>query len=602
MEELRPGDPRRAGRYELIARLGSGGMGHVFLGRSPGGRPVAVKVIRAELLAGHPDFRARFAREVAAARQVNALFTAPLVDADPDAEMPWLVTAYVPGPSLADAVDEHGPMPAAAVRGLAAGLAEGLAAIHAAGVVHRDLKPSNVLLASDGPRIIDFGISRAAEATALTATGAFVGTPAFMCPEQAEGKMAGPAGDIFSLGSVLTFAATGRGPFTAGSVPALFFQVVTAEPDLSAVPAELSPIIGRCLAKDPARRPAASGLVDELGYTAPGPEWLPLPVARTLGRYQIPLAPATQPPPAPLATDQPGQSVPSGPAPPPRAAETATVSPGLRPYLPPPPGPGPGAWPAPGPASQPAGRVVRPRQRPDRFRPPPGPVTLGSGPLPPACRFGWLSLPLLLLVATAAFTAPLETFYLLTYGAIVIIAVSRVTAAVLWIRTRGPCRAYRQCGPGRTRRPGGPGRPDAAGFRGLGGERVRGAAGRRSWPGGQLRQGAEHLRQADPFGSAKQAAYFLHLFLLLPALVVTAVVLLRSRAALRRPLLLPRVARALHVRGPGVRFAVAAGALALAVVLIGLNGGARPGRLPSGPICVLARATCGSAAHLHRAR
>jgi len=166
VEELRPGDPRRAGRYELVARLGSGGMGHVFLGRSPGGRPVAVKVIRAELLAGHPDFRARFAREVAAARRVNALFTAPLVDADPDAEMPWLVTAYVPGPSLDDAVAGHGPMPAGAVRGLAAGLAEGLAAIHAAGVVHRDLKPSNVLLAGDGPRIIDFGISRAADTTA----------------------------------------------------------------------------------------------------------------------------------------------------------------------------------------------------------------------------------------------------------------------------------------------------------------------------------------------------------------------------------------------------------------------------------------------------
>jgi len=170
-QALKPGDPRWAGPYELLERLGSGGMGQVFLGRSPGGRPVAVKVIRPELLGGQSDFRDRFAREVAAARRVNALFTAPVVDAQPDGDMPWLVTAYVPGPSLADAVSEHGPMRAGVLRSLAAGLAEGLAAIHAAGVVHRDLKPSNVLLAADGPRIIDFGISRAVDASALTGTG-----------------------------------------------------------------------------------------------------------------------------------------------------------------------------------------------------------------------------------------------------------------------------------------------------------------------------------------------------------------------------------------------------------------------------------------------
>jgi len=198
-EALKSSDPRWAGPYELLERLGSGGMGQVFLGRSPGGRPVAVKVIRPELLAGQSDFRRRFAHEVASARRVNALFTAPVVDADPDGDMPWLVTAYVPGPSLADAVHDHGPMRADVVRALAAGLAEGLAAIHAVGVVHRDLKPSNVLLAGDGPRIIDFGISRAVESSALTSTGLIVGSPAFMSPEQAEARDAGPPSDVHAI-------------------------------------------------------------------------------------------------------------------------------------------------------------------------------------------------------------------------------------------------------------------------------------------------------------------------------------------------------------------------------------------------------------------
>jgi len=216
MQELQPGDPQLIGPYRLRGRLGAGGMGRVYLGLSPGGRAAAVKVIRADL-AQDPEFRARFRREITVARKVSGLFTAPVIDADLDGPVPWLATAYVPGPSLAEAVSEHGPLPPRSVLALAKGLAEGLNAIHAAGVVHRDLKPANVLLAQDGPRVIDFGISRAAEASALTHTGLVVGSPGFMSPEQAEGREVGPPSDIFSLGAVLAFAATGHGPFGTGS-------------------------------------------------------------------------------------------------------------------------------------------------------------------------------------------------------------------------------------------------------------------------------------------------------------------------------------------------------------------------------------------------
>jgi serine/threonine protein kinase len=187
-------------------------MGRVYLGRSPGGRQVAIKVIRPEL-AEDADFRARFAREVSAARKVSGIFTAPVVDADVDGPVPWLATSYIAGPSLADAVAARGPLPATSVLRLAAGLAEGLKAIHAVGVVHRDLKPSNVLLPEDGPRLIDFGISRSMETSALTSAGTVVGSRGFMSPEQTEGRDVGPPSDIFSLGAVLTFAAQGQGPF-----------------------------------------------------------------------------------------------------------------------------------------------------------------------------------------------------------------------------------------------------------------------------------------------------------------------------------------------------------------------------------------------------
>src|SRR6266568_2966396 len=280
MHELAPGDPELIGPYRLRGRLGAGGMGRVYLGLSPGGRSVAVKVIRADL-AQDAEFRARFRREVTVARQVSGMFTAPVIDADTDGPVPWLATAYVPGPALADAVSGHGPLPAASVLALAKGLAEGLAAVHAAGVVHRDLKPANVLLAPDGPRLIDFGISRAAEASALTRTGLLVGSPGFMSPEQAEGRPVGPPSDIFSLGAVLAFAATGEGPFGTGSTPALIYRVVYNPASLDHVPTEVRPLIERCLAKDPSQRPTAAGLLAAAGRGLPAAGWLPEPVTST---------------------------------------------------------------------------------------------------------------------------------------------------------------------------------------------------------------------------------------------------------------------------------------------------------------------------------
>ncbi len=266
---LEPGDPQVIGPYRLRGRLGVGGMGRVFLGVSAGGRPVAVKVVRADL-ATDPEFRARFQREVAVARRVSGPFTAPVIDADLDGPEPWLATSYVAGPSLADAVSEHGCLPAASVLELAAGLAAGLCAIHAAGVVHRDLKPSNVLLAEDGPRVIDFGISLAAETTPLTRLGMVVGSPGFMSPEQAEGRDVGPSSDIFSLGAVLAFAATGEGPFGTGSAPTLAYRVVYSPPSLEAVPADVRPLIERCLDKDPGRRPTARDLLAAPGHVPAG--------------------------------------------------------------------------------------------------------------------------------------------------------------------------------------------------------------------------------------------------------------------------------------------------------------------------------------------
>jgi outer membrane protein assembly factor BamB len=322
-------DPRQVGRYRIVARLGHGGMGRVYLGRSPGGRAVAVKVVRPEL-AEDPAFRRRFDREVRAARRVTGFFTAAVVDADPDGDPPWLATAYVPGLSLAEAVAEHGPWPVRSVRALGAGLAEALEAIHRAEVVHRDLKPSNVLLAADGPRVIDFGISLAAEATttALTQTGAVIGTPGYMSPEQLVGTEVGPPSDVFSLGAVLAFAATGTGPFGSTSSPhALNYRVVHEPPDLSSLPPELE-IVARCLAKDPAARPGLPEVVDELGR-APGEpgtgvfsteaDWLPEPVAGII-RAEA----GARPLPEPLREPAPPPGAESPPAPWPPSAATFT--------------------------------------------------------------------------------------------------------------------------------------------------------------------------------------------------------------------------------------------------------------------------------------
>ncbi len=339
MKPLRSEDPRQVGRYQLLGRLGAGGMGEVFLGQSPGGRLVAVKLIRGELAADR-EFRVRFAREVAAARHVSGMFTAPVVDADLDAARPWLVTAYVPGPSLAEAVDTQGPLPLSSVLTLAAGLAEGLEAIHAEGMVHRDLKPSNVLLASDGPRIIDFGISRAADATALTRANIFVGSPGYMSPEQALGEEIGPASDIFSLGAVLTFAAAGAGPFGEGTVTTLLYRVAHDRPATDGLPGQLRPLVERCLAKDPRMRPTPGGILTELGTVESGTNWLPQPVAETLIGYARPAPDATIPPAQPSPAPAPSAPAPPAPAPPMREPATPEPS-GSAPPAADPPAPAP---------------------------------------------------------------------------------------------------------------------------------------------------------------------------------------------------------------------------------------------------------------------
>jgi eukaryotic-like serine/threonine-protein kinase len=304
IKELRPSDPASIGPYRLRGRLGTGGMGQVYLAISPGGRLVAVKQIRSEL-AEERGFRTRFAREIAAARNVSGMYTAVVVDSDPEAEPPWMATAYVAGPSLADAIADDGPLPVHSVLALAAGLAEALVAIHGAGVVHRDLKPSNVLLAADGPRVIDFGISRALEQSMLTTAGAVMGSPGFMSPEQARGlQEVGESTDVFSLGAVLAYAATGDGPFGAGPTPALLYRVVNEEPRLARVPDEVRPLIERCLAKDPADRPTPADILGLLGdeVDALTGAWLPGALADSVRRYSLTIETPVSPPPASAGT------------------------------------------------------------------------------------------------------------------------------------------------------------------------------------------------------------------------------------------------------------------------------------------------------------
>jgi len=338
---LQPGDPQRIGPYVLLGRLGSGGMGRVYLARSPGGRMVAVKVIRANL-AEDAGFRARFAREVSAAAKVGGLFTAAVVDADVDGPVPWLVTAYVPGTSLSDAVERQGPLPENSVLALAAGLAEGLIAIHAAGVIHRDLKPSNVLLAQDGPRIIDFGISSAAGATSLTGTGFMIGSPGFMSPEQAEGLTVGPASDIFSLAGVLIYAARGEGPFGSGDTAALLYRVVHGKPNTDGVPDNLRPLIKRSLSRDPKRRPTATQFLTELSAAYPAAadltNWLPAQILDENAARSAPSEASLRPPGGSLAggsmARQPSMADPVAPLADPVAPAADPVAPAADPVAP----------------------------------------------------------------------------------------------------------------------------------------------------------------------------------------------------------------------------------------------------------------------------
>ncbi|QJT03272.1 serine/threonine-protein kinase [Streptomyces asoensis] len=260
--------PEYAGHYRLEERLGSGGMGVVHLARSTSGMKVAVKVVHAQF-ARDPEFRGRFHQEVAAARRVSGAFTAPVVDADPEAERPWMATLFIPGSTLAEQVKRNGPMRSGELRRLMAGLAEALRDIHRVGVVHRDLKPSNVLLAEDGPKVIDFGISRPKDSELRTETGKLIGTPPFMAPEQfRRPREVGPAADIFALGSVMVHAATGRGPFDSDSPYVVAYQVVHDEPDLTGVPGNLAPLVVRCLAKEPEDRPTPDELMRELRSVA----------------------------------------------------------------------------------------------------------------------------------------------------------------------------------------------------------------------------------------------------------------------------------------------------------------------------------------------
>ncbi|MFI8999760.1 protein kinase [Streptomyces sp. NPDC053541] len=271
LEALPAGPPRLVGPYRLLARLGAGGMGEVHLAcraDAPTADPyrmVAVKTVREELELDQ-DFRVRFRREITAARAVDSPWAARLVDADADAPAPWLATEYVPGPSLAEAVARAGALPAAAVRELGGALARALAAVHGAQVLHRDLKPANVLLGAAGPKLIDFGIAQAFGATALTSTGLVVGSPGFMSPEHlVGGRAVVPASDVFCLGAVLAFAASGEGPFQDAEMAAVIYRISRAEAELSGVPAELRPVVERCLRLDPAERPSAAELVELLG-------------------------------------------------------------------------------------------------------------------------------------------------------------------------------------------------------------------------------------------------------------------------------------------------------------------------------------------------
>ncbi|MFD9906396.1 protein kinase [Streptomyces sp. NPDC059063] len=291
MHPLAPDEPTAIGPYRLLGRLGAGGMGRVYVGRSAGGRTVAVKIVHPHF-ALDDEFRARFRREVDAARRVGGDWTAPVLDADPEAAVPWVATGYAAGPSLADAVRDTGPLPEHSVRVLAAGLAEALAHVGGLGLVHRDVKPSNVMLTMDGPRLIDFGIARATDGTAsLTSSGVSIGSPGYMAPEQILGKDVTAAADVFSLGAVLVYAATGATPFPGDSSAALLYKVVHEDPELGSLTGELRDIAAACLAKEAKARPTPQELAHRLAPDGAAPlvaaGWLPGPVVERVSRSAV---------------------------------------------------------------------------------------------------------------------------------------------------------------------------------------------------------------------------------------------------------------------------------------------------------------------------
>ncbi|MET8024715.1 protein kinase domain-containing protein [Streptomyces avermitilis] len=342
MQPLEVGEPTVVGPYRLLGRLGSGGMGRVYLGRSTGGRTVAVKIVHPHF-ALDEEFRARFRREVEAARRVGGAWTAPVLDADPEASVPWVVTGYAAGPSLAAAVTDGGPLPAPSVRALGAGLAEALSAVHGLGLVHRDVKPSNVLLTLDGPLLIDFGIARATDGTAsLTSTGVSVGSPGYTSPEQILGKVVAGAADVFSLGAVLAYAATGEPPFPGDSSASLLYKVVHEEPELGSLDGELRELVAHCLTKDPGGRPGPAEVAERLAPQGAARlvtgGWLPGPLVEQVSRSAVRL----------LNLDAAGaaEAVPSGPV----EFSTPSVRPSTGVFGPPPDLATPAYMPAPRPA------------------------------------------------------------------------------------------------------------------------------------------------------------------------------------------------------------------------------------------------------------
>ncbi|MFI6443092.1 serine/threonine-protein kinase [Kitasatospora sp. NPDC050543] len=413
-QPLLPEDPREVGGYRLFARLGAGGMGRVYLSYTPGGRPVALKVVRPEF-AEDPEFRRRFGQEVRNAQRIHGLYTAQVIDSGLDADAPWLVTAYVPGPSLQQVIREHGALPIRTVLLLMGGIAEALQAIHSVEVVHRDLKPANVLVAGDGPRVIDFGIARAADATALTGTGFRIGSPAFMAPEQAQGRSVTPATDVFALGALAAYVAGGAPPFGEGPETAVLYRVVHEPPELDGVPADLRELLLRCLAKSPEDRPKPAEII-EIARNHPsvggqlrfGDDWLPRQINTEITRRSD--LPKTPPTPLPVPPAGP-PTTPPAPAGPPTAPATAPSfaappqHPGQPPagFVPPP----LGAYGVPQPANEaPTGPVlsapptVQLRQDPPNFdTPPPGPVVATVPAAAPEPRRKGVSWKVLLTVA-----------------------------------------------------------------------------------------------------------------------------------------------------------------------------------------------------------